>query len=208
MRQPGQPHHIPGPDAHVERDGARRCAACQIHGNELMTATILVADDDAAIRYREADEKVIALMEHVQTDETVQLADGEHNLLIVKFPLFDRDNILYGVGAIATDITERVQSRKKLVEAKRKAESAEQLQEQFLANMSHEIRTPLNGIIGLNKLALQSDPSSKIKEFLEKSEISLKIIIYWTCISRISFFKFIFTQSNFYTKSSIYRICG
>ena len=124
-------------------------------------------DDDAAIRYREADEKVIAFMEHVQTDETVQMADGEHNLLIVKFPLFDRDNILYGVGGIATDITERVQSREKLVEAKRKAESAEQLQEQFLANMSHEIRTPLNGIIGMTNVLQHTALSEEQEEFVQ-----------------------------------------
>jgi len=124
-------------------------------------------DDDAAIRYRESDEKVIALMEHVQTDETVQMADGEHNLLIVKFPLFDRENILYGVGGIATDITERVQSREKLVEAKRKAESAEQLQEQFLANMSHEIRTPLNGIIGMTNILQHTPLSEEQDEFVQ-----------------------------------------
>lgn len=124
-------------------------------------------EDDAAIRYREADEKVIAEMVHVQTDETVQMADGEHNLLIVKFPLFDRDNILYGVGGIATDITERVQSRQKLVEAKRKAESAEQLQEQFLANMSHEIRTPLNGIIGMTNILQHTALSTEQDEFVQ-----------------------------------------
>lgn len=124
-------------------------------------------EDDAAIRYREADERVMTLMEHVQTDETVQMADGEHNLLIVKFPLFDRDNILYGVGGIATDITERVQSRAKLVEAKRKAESAEQLQEQFLANMSHEIRTPLNGIIGMTNVLQHTALSEEQEEFVQ-----------------------------------------
>jgi PAS domain S-box-containing protein len=124
-------------------------------------------EDDDAIRYREADEKVMAEMEHVQTDETVQMADGEHNLLIVKFPLFDRDNILYGVGGIATDITERVRSREKLVEAKRKAESAEQLQEQFLANMSHEIRTPLNGIIGMTNILQHTALSTEQEEFVQ-----------------------------------------
>jgi PAS domain S-box-containing protein len=124
-------------------------------------------NDDDAIRYREADEQVIATLEHVQTDETVQMADGEHNLLIVKFPLFDKDNIVYGVGGIATDITERVQSRAKLVEAKKKAEAAEALQEQFLANMSHEIRTPLNGIIGMTNILQHTALTGEQQEFVQ-----------------------------------------
>ena len=124
-------------------------------------------NDDDAIRYREADELVISTLEHVQTDETVQMADGEHNLLIVKFPLFDKDDIVYGVGGIATDITERVQSRAKLVEAKKKAEAAEALQEQFLANMSHEIRTPLNGIIGMTNILQHTALNGEQQEFVQ-----------------------------------------
>lgn len=124
-------------------------------------------NDDDAIRYREADELVVSTLEHVQTDETVQMADGEHNLLIVKFPLFDKDDIVYGVGGIATDITERVQSRAKLVEAKKKAEAAEALQEQFLANMSHEIRTPLNGIIGMTDILQHTALNAEQQEFVQ-----------------------------------------
>ena len=39
-------------------------------------------------------------------------------------------------------------ARKKLIEAKEKAEESDRLKSAFLANMSHEIRTPMNGILG------------------------------------------------------------
>lgn len=89
-----------------------------------------------------------------------------------KFRAIYENSKIIEIEGIFQDITEGKRLMKSLEEAKLEAENANQAKSKFLANMSHEIRTPLNGIIGLNKLALQSDPSLKIKEFLEKSEIS------------------------------------
>jgi len=58
------------------------------------------------------------------------------------------EKIPYQVYTIFTDVTESKNSKKALMEAKEKAESADQLKSAFLATMSHEIRTPLNGIMG------------------------------------------------------------
>lgn len=122
---------------------------------------------EAAKRYREADELVIFTHENITAEEKVMLDDGEHNLLIVKFPLFDRYGKVYGVGCIATDITERVRQRQQLIEARQKAENAERLQEQFLANMSHEIRTPMNGIIGMTNILMNTTLNEQQREFLQ-----------------------------------------
>jgi signal transduction histidine kinase len=43
---------------------------------------------------------------------------------------------------------------KKLIEAKKKAESAIRVKTEFLANMSHELRTPLNHITGFTELVV------------------------------------------------------
>ena len=89
-----------------------------------------------------------------------------------KFRAIYENSKIIEIEGIFQDITEGKRLIKSLEEAKLEAENANQAKSKFLTNMSHEIRTPLNGIVGLNRLALQSNPSLKIKEFLEKSEIS------------------------------------
>ncbi len=79
------------------------------------------------------------------------------------------------------DITERIESRNKLEDAKAKIEESDKLKSAFLTNMSHEIRTPLNAIIGFSELIAEPtiDQQSR-KEFAEQvsesSNMLLKLI--------------------------------
>lgn len=139
----------------------------------------LVSEENAR-RYREIDEYVIREQKNTEVEETIQLGGEMTNLLIVKFPLFDKDNNIYGIGGIASDITERYLYGMHLIESKSKAEMAEQLQEEFLANMSHEIRTPMNGIIGMTNILLNTSMTDEQKDFLKvikKSSDNLLVLI-------------------------------
>jgi PAS domain S-box-containing protein len=62
-----------------------------------------------------------------------------------------------------TDIQDRKNAEKKLIEAQRSAEAASKAKTQFLANMSHEIRTPLSSIMGFTELMLDPNLSETEK---------------------------------------------
>lgn len=61
-----------------------------------------------------------------------------------------------------TDIQERKQYEEDLIQAREKAEMADNMKSTYLANMSHEIRTPLNAIVGFSELlSFAEDPEEK-----------------------------------------------
>ena len=135
---------------------------------------------DTVSKYEDADLEVIRTGTSVELEDVLTFLDGEHHLLTVKFPLYDKYNEIFGVSGFMKDISEMVRFRQDLIEARKKAESAELLQEQFLANMSHEIRTPMNGIIGMSNLLIQTPLQKHQKEYLEiirQSSENLMVLI-------------------------------
>jgi PAS domain S-box-containing protein len=135
---------------------------------------------DQADYYASLDAKVISERKPIEVEQIIHGPNGPVNLLLVKFPLFDQNNNVFGVSGIATDISERTQYQKDLINARQSAENAKLLQEQFLANMSHEIRTPMNGIQGMTNLLLEST-LNKVQEnyatIIKRSVNNLLVII-------------------------------
>lgn len=62
---------------------------------------------------------------------------------------------------IFNDITEFIETQKKLENAKLKAQESDNLKSAFLANISHEIRTPMNGIMGCAYLLRETEYSDE-----------------------------------------------
>ncbi|GEM_PF-1910027 len=84
------------------------------------------------------------------------------------------------IMALARDVTETRKIQDTLIQAKRKAESANIAKTRFLANMSHEIRTPMNGIQGFLQLLEDTPLDEEQRDYLghiENSSTNLLSII-------------------------------
>jgi PAS domain S-box-containing protein len=88
-----------------------------------------------------------------------QAKDGRSLWLHVSnTPVLDEQGKVARQIDLITDITQRKQIEKELIESNTQARQLSEAKEMFLSVMSHEIRTPLNAVIGMTHLLLESDP--------------------------------------------------
>ena len=110
-------------------------------------------------------------------DGNSQEADAvcSHNLSYCSLSInkiYDDVDDTIGYIIIVTDLSERMNSMKRLEEAKQDAENANHAKSTFLANMSHEIRTPMNAIIGFSELVLKMKISDEVRSYVNDIKFS------------------------------------
>ena len=82
---------------------------------ELMGNTLHdILPEDVADKINNNDFEIIKTEKPTKFDESIPQDDGNHHYISTKFPLFDESGNLYAVGAVSTDITERVRIEESL----------------------------------------------------------------------------------------------
>ncbi len=108
------------------------------------------------------------------------------------------------------DMTHSLAAQESLRRAVEAAEDATKMKSDFLANMSHEIRTPMNGIIGMTHLALQTELTTKQRNYLEKVDAAAKnllgIINDILDFSKIEAGKLDFEHTDFYLEDVMEQV--
>lgn len=140
-----------------------------------VTCAQMIGLSDYAVLDKETAEEVMAndrlvreRGEPLETEEVVDIRGDTRTYLAVKFPLRDKDGVIYAVCGIATDITDRKRAELARTDALAQAEMANQAKSAFLASVSHEFRTPLNAIIGFSEMLRQSPDwidANKVEEY-------------------------------------------
>ncbi len=72
-----------------------------------------------------------------------------------------------------SELEDRVRKRTaQLAASKEAAEAASRAKSEFMANVSHELHTPMNGILGMIEMALDTEMSPELKDYLQTARFS------------------------------------
>lgn len=119
--------------------------------------------------YQQEDEAVILAGGRVSRNESLVFADGQlHDVLYSVTGFRNVDGSPGGLIGMIVDVSDLKAAERDAREARALAEAASSAKAEFLANMSHEIRTPMNAVIGMTQLALQTDLTSRQRNYLDK----------------------------------------
>ncbi|WP_312526531.1 PAS domain S-box protein [Paracoccus sp. (in: a-proteobacteria)] len=150
-----------------------------------VTAEALIADpslllqaihEDDRAHYLETSQKATIAQSNFECDFRIVTSDGSIRWLQIRSAPRPQDEGRIWDGIIL-DVTRAYETAEALRHAKETAEAAERAKGQFLATMSHEIRTPMNAVIGMTRLAMQTDLSPRQQNYLDKIDTSARILL-------------------------------
>jgi PAS domain S-box-containing protein len=124
--------------------------------------------EEIARGFDESDQAVLRTGQSlINFEDTISDPTGRIEFVLTTLiPHRDSNGEIVGFVGIDRDITKRKRVERQLHDAMKAAETASRAKSEFLANMSHEIRTPMNGVLGMTRLALETDLTAEQREYL------------------------------------------
>jgi PAS domain S-box-containing protein len=107
----------------------------------------------------------------------VTRAGAQRHLLFRKTCFHRADGSLAGIIGTIIDTSDMRTAERHIREAKDAAEAASRAKSEFLANMSHEIRTPMNGVLGMTRLALDTELTGEQRDYLQNAYSSAEALL-------------------------------
>ncbi|MES2886085.1 MAG: response regulator [Pseudomonadota bacterium] len=107
---------------------------------------------DAAERFVSNDRRVMQSGQTEQSVDRLQLKDGDRHSLIVKWPLTDSEDEVYGVAGMAVDVTEQVTLREEM----ERINQALKLRESELLRISNDSAVDDGDLIASTRLVLRA----------------------------------------------------
>ncbi|KAM3097609.1 PAS domain S-box protein [Phormidesmis sp. 146-12] len=111
---------------------------------------------------RDNDRQVMEGGNLFQIEETVPHADGLHTSVVVKVPLLNDDNQIYGICGIATDITDRVRGE----EQRQQAEDALRQSESQLRQQTQQLEQTLQDLKQAQAQLVQTEKMSSLGQLV------------------------------------------
>lgn len=129
---------------------------------QLLSSTLSLYDEHGLSLFPNPVKNVLETQQAIDIAEPVLLKrpDGKDFFVsITASPMWRSENTISGVVLVMRNITESYRLEKMARKAKADAAVAaaeNEAKSTFLANMSHEIRTPMSGVLGMNRLLMET----------------------------------------------------
>ena len=101
-------------------------------------------------------------------EQIITTAGGEQRCIAWQNTVMGEEGGDIALMTFGIDVTDQRAAMSATVKAQELAEAATRSKSEFLANMSHEIRTPMNAVIGMTRLALNTELDARQRNYLEK----------------------------------------